>query len=95
MEKKKTCQVSGRSVTICGENIGDQRGLIAIVPIMAVIVMMIIVMAMIGLALVVVAAGARRAYGDGNLSFRFRGNQSEKPQRSEDQKEILFHMYFL
>jgi hypothetical protein len=55
------------------------------VPIMAVVVMMIIVMAIIGLALVVVAARPRRAYGDGNLSFRFRGNQSEKPQRGEDQ----------
>jgi uncharacterized membrane protein len=60
-------------------------GLIVMVPIMAVVVMMIIVMAIIGLALVVVAARPRRAYGDGNLSFRFRGNQSEKPQRGEDQ----------
>jgi hypothetical protein len=68
-----------------GGNVGDRSGLIVIVPMMAVIVMMIVVMAMIGLALVVVAARTRRAYGDGNLSFRFRGNQSEKPQRGEDQ----------
>jgi hypothetical protein len=52
---------------------------------MVVVVMMIVGMVIIGVALIVVIARMHRAYGDGNLSFRFRGKQSEKSQRGEDQ----------
>jgi len=54
-------------------------------PMMAVVVMMIVVMPIIRLALVIITVGTRRADRNGDLSFRFRGNQSEKPQGGENQ----------
>jgi hypothetical protein len=68
-------------VTIGVENMDERRGLIVVVPIMAVIVVMMV----IGVALVVVAARARRAHVDGDFRLRFRGKQSKEPQCGEDQ----------
>src|ERR1700751_3589156 len=51
----------------------------------------------IGLTLIVIAVGIisvriRWPYGNGNLSFRLRRNQSDKSNDSEDQEEKLFHI---
>jgi hypothetical protein len=41
--------------------------------------------------LIVATIGIPWSYGNGNLGFRFRRNQSEEPKDSQDQEEILFH----
>lgn len=70
------------------------RAIITLIVVVVVIpdVMMVTI---IGVLLIVIAVGIPRAYGNGNLGFRFRGNQSDKPQDNQDQEEILFHILFI
>jgi hypothetical protein len=46
----------------------------------------------LGLTLMVIAFGIPWPYGNGNLSFRLRRNQSYKSNDGEDQEEKLFHL---
>jgi hypothetical protein len=62
--------------------------LIVVVGLIPVGVMTII----IGLTLIVIAVGIPWPYGNGNLSFRLRRNQSYKSNDGEDQEEKLFHI---
>jgi hypothetical protein len=84
LDAKRICQVPGRSTIVVGD-LFYQRSLIIVMPMMAAVVMVIVVMTIIGLALVIVTVGTRRADRNGDLSFRFRRNQSEKPQGGENQ----------
>jgi hypothetical protein len=67
--------------------------LIVVVGLIPVGVMTIIIgLTLIVIAVGIVAVGIPWPYGNGNLSFRLRRNQSYKSNDGEDQEEKFFHI---
>jgi hypothetical protein len=67
--------------------------LIVVVGVIPVGVMTIIIgLTLIVIAVGIIAVGIPWPYGNGNLSFRLRRNQSYKSNDGEDQEEKFFHI---